>query len=103
MGDPILIVIFTILNYLDYRTTYIIITSGGCELNPVMNSLILNYGFKGFLIFKIIINIFIGLFATNLGLMILIIMYILIVINNLYHLINTKTKLSYKDLYYPFY
>lgn len=103
MNSIILGLIFTILNYLDYRSTYLIMNYGGVELNPFMNKLISLYGFKGFLFFKIVINIFICLFASNVGLIILIIAYSIIVLNNTYHLFYLKSNITYKDLYYPFY
>ena len=99
----LLCIIFTLFNYLDYRTTFIILNNDGIECNIFVDKIIIKYGFKGFFIFKLIMNIIIVLSFSHTVLISLIIIYFIILINNFFQIFKMDLKLNHKDLYCPFY
>ncbi len=96
MLDPIyFLIIFIILQLLDITTTYIAISSGKSkEANPVMNWFFTKLGMlPSLIIIKTIVIILFGLIYTQIPIyawIILIAIYVLVVLNNVYHILKNR-------------
>lgn len=56
----ILFLLLVIFNFLDVYQTYLLFNCGFIEWNPVMNYILINFGFLGAIFFKLFVLLFFG-------------------------------------------